>query len=415
MYRSINYDFYPGLISNYNITVVTSTVPGENVTVDNSVQKMVFASPQVIFPRNGDILSYIDVNMNSSINQPYPYDFKYVVVDTSNPLAVQIDLYSYVTFNNIEMFVQSFYLNTYTREFSDIWELFPYWINPNVQIGQTFDLFSHNDHSGVVIGEDNLSYYGVNVPVWIVNDSSELLYYTKADGILIDIRDFNFNPYLFTMVSTNVLPVNLSLYNYRGSLVTPILGSPNAPTNITMFVQNTGEFNDTADIYLLVNGNITFYTTVSGGTGAYFYISSTFTPPNLGDYYIELYVFSYNNDTYIDDNYDNYTLNVINLTNYDVSYPAFQWYDAVNNGFNLGFYGDDAYTSLQLPFSFGFYDTSFNTIYISSNGWFSFTDRTRSSPSSQPGNQKQALFPCCGHFALDSSGCHRRPHLALYV
>ncbi|MFX0107816.1 MAG: CARDB domain-containing protein, partial [Candidatus Hodarchaeota archaeon] len=49
-----------------------------------------------------------------------------------------------------------------------------------------------------------------------------------------------------------------------------------------------------------------------------------------------------------------------------------RWLDAVTNGVNLGVSGDDQYTSLALPFSFDFYDASYSTVYISSNGWLSF-------------------------------------------
>ncbi len=59
------------------------------------------------------------------------------------------------------------------------------------------------------------------------------------------------------------------------------------------------------------------------------------------------------------------------LTNYlmddSVSY---QWIDATSG--TLLQLSDDDYEAVPLPFSFEFYDQSFNTLYVSSNGWMSF-------------------------------------------
>ncbi len=61
------------------------------------------------------------------------------------------------------------------------------------------------------------------------------------------------------------------------------------------------------------------------------------------------------------------------LTNYlmddSVSY---QWIDATSG--TLLQLSDDDYEAVSLPFSFKFYDQSFNTLYVSSNGWMSFVN-----------------------------------------
>ena len=56
-------------------------------------------------------------------------------------------------------------------------------------------------------------------------------------------------------------------------------------------------------------------------------------------------------------------------------YP-YHWYNAYAYGDNLYLEGDDTYASVSLPFSFYFYDRSFSTVYVSSNGWLSFMDST---------------------------------------
>jgi len=67
----------------------------------------------------------------------------------------------------------------------------------------------------------------------------------------------------------------------------------------------------------------------------------------------------------LSDVYENYF-----MTEIDDGY----WLDAVANGVNLNLNVDDGSTPLALPFSFLYYDTSFSTVYIGSNGWLSFTN-----------------------------------------
>ncbi|MGC9780046.1 MAG: S8 family serine peptidase [Candidatus Heimdallarchaeota archaeon] len=49
-----------------------------------------------------------------------------------------------------------------------------------------------------------------------------------------------------------------------------------------------------------------------------------------------------------------------------------QWIDATSG--TLLQLSDDDYEAVSLPFSFEFYDQSFNTLYVSSNGWMSFVN-----------------------------------------
>ncbi|NHJ14856.1 MAG: hypothetical protein EAX95_14340 [Candidatus Thorarchaeota archaeon] len=66
-------------------------------------------------------------------------------------------------------------------------------------------------------------------------------------------------------------------------------------------------------------------------------------------------------------------VNVKVLHDYIMLEGGMVWYDAVANGVNLGVSGDDVYTTVVLPFVFSFYDSTFDRVYVSSNGWFSFT------------------------------------------
>jgi hypothetical protein len=55
---------------------------------------------------------------------------------------------------------------------------------------------------------------------------------------------------------------------------------------------------------------------------------------------------------------------------------TYTWYDAQTNGINIELEGDDVFDVLDLPFSFTYYETSFDWIAVSSNGWLSFANPT---------------------------------------
>ena len=61
-----------------------------------------------------------------------------------------------------------------------------------------------------------------------------------------------------------------------------------------------------------------------------------------------------------------------------------KWLDAESNGVNLNLNVDDGYTSVGFPFDFYYYDTTFTTVYISSNGYLSFTDTSPNDYSNDP-------------------------------
>ncbi|MCK4568590.1 MAG: hypothetical protein KAU48_14880, partial [Candidatus Thorarchaeota archaeon] len=63
---------------------------------------------------------------------------------------------------------------------------------------------------------------------------------------------------------------------------------------------------------------------------------------------------------------------VRDLHDYIMIEDIFTWYDAVTNGYQLFFSGDDIYTTLSLPFDYPFYDGIFDSVALSSNGWLSF-------------------------------------------
>ncbi|TXT62399.1 MAG: hypothetical protein BAJALOKI1v1_950002 [Promethearchaeota archaeon] len=70
------------------------------------------------------------------------------------------------------------------------------------------------------------------------------------------------------------------------------------------------------------------------------------------------------------------------LLDYNDNEYTFSWFDA-SFGTEL-LLNDDNYTSYTLPFEFQFYDTNFSTVYISANGYLSFSDSTPNDYTEDP-------------------------------
>ncbi|MHA1611586.1 MAG: CARDB domain-containing protein, partial [Promethearchaeota archaeon] len=108
-------------------------------------------------------------------------------------------------------------------------------------------------------------------------------------------------------------------------------------------------------------------------------------PMDLGNFTFIAIISNMTNETTYANNQFSQVIQVTELgENYYMEEIAYSWYDAYYNGYNIWMNGDDTYYELNLPFIFDFYDESFDTVYISSNGWMSFTDTsptTYSNPS----------------------------------
>lgn len=62
------------------------------------------------------------------------------------------------------------------------------------------------------------------------------------------------------------------------------------------------------------------------------------------------------------------------IENYNMYTIPYVEYDAHINGYELGVIGDDEFAMVPLPFPFPFYDFYYGMIFVSSNGYLSFTD-----------------------------------------
>ncbi|MFX1452058.1 MAG: hypothetical protein ACFFCM_14565 [Promethearchaeota archaeon] len=99
------------------------------------------------------------------------------------------------------------------------------------------------------------------------------------------------------------------------------------------------------------------------------------------------YFFNCSDGTYTDGDgpYIGPTVKEINIINYTMIADApYNWIDA-SDGINLtSTLGDDDSTVQYLPFNFTYYNETFSTVYVSSNGYLSFTDITPTDPSNDP-------------------------------
>ncbi len=364
---TIEFSFLAAELRDYNLTLIVDPVFNETVIADNRATKLVSASLPIIQPLSGNVLAY-----GESIGSEHPYEIKWEVVDSSNLEAVTMASVVYDPTLRQDVFVQEFIVNAFTRETNFAWDLFPYWIDPNLSIGDTFELFTKGQFVSVV-GETMFPYYGQFIDAWIVDDGFELVYFSKSDGILLGLTDYINNSLPHQLMFTNVLPSAFELHNVRNTLVGHMSGAVDEPVTIEVMVQNTGEFVEDVFGEIWIDENSVALFNVTGlQTGQYAFVQAQWTPSMEGQFNVSAFVYSVAGESYIDDNFDSRTLFVADLQNYEVDYPPFEWYDAVANGFNLNLWGDDVSIGLQLGFEFQFYDASFSEVYISSNGWLSF-------------------------------------------
>jgi len=216
----------------------------------------------------------------------------------------------------------------------------------------------------------SIDYYGYSVDVWVVDDGLEYIYFTRSSGILLKVEDYNASAYIEAEF-TNVIP-EYDIHNQLVFIDSVLRGSPGVTTTIDVFIYNTGEFMENSIVFFMVDGNYSDVYNVTLNSFDWMWMSFDFTPPDYGIYNISIWIEPVIGEHYTQDNYFNRPLTVVELNNYNLSNPSYNWYDAMNNGFNLNLYGDDISTAVDLSFPFTFYDSSFATVYVSSNGWLSF-------------------------------------------
>lgn len=141
-------------------------------------------------------------------------------------------------------------------------------------------------------------------------------------------------------------------------------------------VVNTGinvETNVNLSLYL--DGALVNSTSVSNlPVGATETINYMWTPMVYKTYNFTGYSPPVIGETIIENNIATELATIPTLKNYTmVPGNPYTWVDA--SGGTMLFLGDDDYAAISLPFEFQFYNQTFSTMYLSSNGYLSFTDK----------------------------------------
>ena len=144
---------------------------------------------------------------------------------------------------------------------------------------------------------------------------------------------------------------------------------------INATVSNLGTNAETnVDLYLYLDSGLVNSTSgVSLPVGADKTITHTWIPSVYKTYNFTAYSSPIPGETYLRNNIATRLTTVSSLKNYTMTPGSpYSWIDA-SGGTEL-ILGDDDSEAIALPFSFTFYDQTFSTIYLCSNGFFSFTD-----------------------------------------
>ncbi len=85
------------------------------------------------------------------------------------------------------------------------------------------------------------------------------------------------------------------------------------------------------------------------------------------------------------------------INSLDPAGPIYEWEDIVPDGQLLSLNANDAVVELALPFPFPFYDSTYDSISVSSDGWLSFETglpaNSNNQPIPDPGSQNKAIYP----------------------
>ena len=189
-------------------------------------------------------------------------------------------------------------------------------------------------------------------------------------------------------------------HDLAAGLQAPTHLSPGESVRLNATAYNTGSNIETNVLLQLFIDDIEvdslFISELANGTSQT--LSYLWTPALEDTYNVTAYVAPKPDDENTGNNAITQLITVMDLHDYTMEEGIATWFDAQANGENLNLAGDDVYTSVALPFNFPCYDASFDTVYVSSNGWLSFSNPTPwqySNPSfpSADSNFAYALAP----------------------
>ena len=126
-------------------------------------------------------------------------------------------------------------------------------LKKDLRIGDKVDLFTNGGQEGLVVGTGTYNYYGVDIPILIVDTSVERIYFDQETGILVSDNSIDSKaPPLFIASYINVHPAGFDLHNLKG-IITNAYGVPKEITDIYYLVMNTGTNTETSIAELFIN------------------------------------------------------------------------------------------------------------------------------------------------------------------
>ncbi|MFX0062997.1 MAG: CARDB domain-containing protein, partial [Candidatus Hermodarchaeota archaeon] len=409
--ETLSYPWTPMTIDTYNITAYVVPVSGETYINNNKETKMVLVK---------------DPGEVAILQDAYPWDYDWTgILDTN---GITYDIFDSTNFGSIDLSIYSRVIipSDQPQAFYDAVNSHLMWLETYVSDGGILDLHaadsgwnggswvgvlpagftyhrSSQDAVDIVdpthlilhypheITDEELDGWSSSVHGYLGNigPSHVVLTTTSSDPVLIEVASGlgyyiittqtlewaysgGYSPMLENVLLYNPIPPDHDLMVY---LEAPTFVAPGTSVTLNTTVTNRGIYDESnVELQLLIDEVVVAsdtYTLLEGGNSET--ISYVWTPLTVGTYNITAYVVPVLDESTLNNNVHTKMTLVTILQNYDMVVDApYTWYDAYINGYSLGLIGDDESASVDFPFSFNYYDASFSTVYVSSNGWLSF-------------------------------------------
>lgn len=334
---------------------------------------------------NGTPLGISGDDVAGSMNLPFNFDFYGQSFST-----VYISSNGWLSFNNTN---PTAYLNPSFPDSTDYYVIAPFWDD---LVSTNTDIYGWTTSSFAVIDFYNLTYFsptnsfaGTFEVVLFANGSIVFNYQsmgiqgTPTIGLNYGLNSSYFNDYTGDLTNVTNFQIYFS-YTFQGPDLGVTFSSPSNIVSGSSALLNATVINDgnttenSISLFMYANGSLLSNTIIpSLSNGSSYSFNYSWSPSTIGVYNITVYVLPVTGETFLANNLQtNYVQVVGPLLQYKmaVNITSTPWFDAVSNGVNLNINGDDVSGSLNLGFNFPFYDSFFSTVYISSNGYLSFSD-----------------------------------------
>ena len=389
--EDLEYVWTPMTEDYYNITATITAVPGEYTTLNNRIERSIFVRDLHNYYMFDGVYAWYDAKTNGeplafygddvSIGLPLPFSFSFY--DASFD-TVYLGSNGWLSFENTNptSFVPVTFPSTSSSvqySFAIIWD--DLIAQNNVYTWSTEDYF--------VIQFDNYRHLGGSLmgtfEVVLFADGHLAFYYQSTGTISYGTIGLNYGdgvhhnsvpPITISSVSAYGLEFYYQLPEHEMSVGVncPTVVHTGESVDIEVAMYNLGQQNEyDVALNLYVNDASIYYTIVGTAVqGLSFIHTVEWIVPEGLSHNITAAISVVPGESSIDNNAITLIVTVSHLVNYMQIEDTYLWYDAVNNGTNLGISGDDTYTLQYLDFEFYYYDTGFDWVAISSNGWLSF-------------------------------------------